>query len=135
LNQNAIGMKYYNNFTLEPVVYDGKMSEREKEIARSDKTHYWGMLSGAAGTLLYVGRWQDKMPIKILAYYDDDSSALDPPENVPGQMMFGWRFENLLNVKGATYSFNLLNYIIPNFDGNIQRVVALIEKPFEVQVR
>lgn len=135
LNQNAIGMRYYNNFTLEPVVYDGKMSEREKEIARSDKTHYWGMLSGAPGTLLYVGRWQDKMPIKILAYYDDDSSALDPPENIPGQMMFGWRFENLLNVKGATYSFNLLNYIIPNFDGNIQRVVALIEKPFEVQVR
>lgn len=135
LNQNAVGMKYYNNFEIEGVVYDGKMSEREVEIARSEKTHYWGMLSGAPGTLLYVGRWQDKMPIKILAYYRDDPSALDPPENVPGQMMFGWRFENLLNVKGATYSFNLLNYIIPNFDGNIQRVVSLIEKSFEVKVR
>jgi len=29
----------------------------------------------------------------------------------------------------VTYSFNLINYVVPNFDGDIENVAGLAEKP------
>lgn len=135
MNHTAIGIKYYNNFSREGVVFDGKMTPQEEAIAKSPVTHTWTLVAGAPGAFLYVGKWAPGTPMKVLAYYRDDPSMQDPPENEPGVMMFGYRFENILKVRNETYAFNLLNYIVPNFDGNINSIVGLAEHPIQFTVR
>ena len=81
-----------------------------------------------------VGTWGPGAPMKTLAYYRDDSTA-DPPENEPGLMMYGFRFENLLDAKGESYPFNLINFVVPNYDGNFDSIAGLAERPLEFSVR
>ncbi|HUT54542.1 MAG TPA: hypothetical protein VM658_14220 [bacterium] len=135
LNRNAIGLKFYSNLNPEPVVYDGKMGPAEQKLAANRNTLRWALGTGPQGTFMFEGEWDQKSPIKALLYYEDDLSRAEPPEDDPGIMGIAYRLEDLLKMGGDEYPFNIVNYIVPNFDGDIQKALRVFDHPLEVKVK
>ncbi len=136
LNQNALGLKITTNLNAKPVTYDGKMTNEEKELARSNETLLWALGTGPQGTFLFKGVWdQGKNPIKALIYYEDDKSRLEPPEEDPGVMGIAYRLEDLLSMGGEAYPFNVVNYIVPNYDGAVKSALQVFDHPLEIKVK
>jgi len=135
LTLDAKGFKFYSNLNKKPVVMDGKMSPEEVELSNNREVLLWGLFTGPAGTFTFKGEWnQQDSPIKALLYYEDDLSKLEPPEEVPGIMGFAYQLEDLLKMGGKAYPFNVVNYVIPNFDGDIERALRPYDRPLEVRV-
>ena len=65
----------------------------------------------------------------------DDKNYSHAPENKPGLHMVGFRIENLLALKGASYRLNIVNYIVPHFDGDVQTAAAAMKTPITVTVK
>jgi hypothetical protein len=135
MNKNALGFKFYSNLNADPVLMDGKMDAAEQKLASNRDTLRWGIFAGPAGTFVFKGIWDmDNSPIKAVLYYEDDLAKPEPPENEPGITAFAYRLENLLKMGDKAYPFNIVNYVVPNFDGDIQKVLNVYDKPVEVKV-
>jgi hypothetical protein len=135
LNRNAHGMKLYSNLTPQPVTYDGTMSPEEQALAKSKETLLWALGTGPQGTFMFQGVWdRGRSPIKALIYYEDDLSKADPPEDDPGVMGIAYRLEDLLKMGGENYPFNIVNYIVPHFDGDIAKALRVFDAPLQVHV-
>lgn len=134
LNRNAVGMKFYTNLNPGGVVLDGKMSPEEQKLAADPRNLLWALGTGPQGTFVFEGEWNQKSPIKARLYYEDDLSKSEPPEDDPGVMGIAYRLEDLLKMGGEEYPFNIVNYIVPNFDGNIQKALRVFDHPLEVKV-
>lgn len=134
LNKNAIGMKFYSNLCPGGVTFDGKMSPEETRLAQGKGTLLWSMCSGPQGTFIFRGAWDMSSPIKALLYYEDDRTRLEPPENEPGVMGFAYMIEDLLKMGGEEYPFNIENYVVPNYDGDIERALRVFDHPLEFKI-
>ncbi len=134
LNRNAKGMKFYSNLDLHGVTMDGKMSRRERALAENRETLLWAMGTGEQGTFIFRGVWDKSAPFKALLYYEDDLARLDPPENDPGVMGFAYRLEDVLEMGGEKYAFNIENYVAPDCDGEPARALRVFNAPLEVKV-
>ncbi len=136
LTLNAKGLKFYTSINPDkPVIMDGKMSPEEEELAKSRDTLQWALGTGETGTFLFKGVWDESSPISALLYYEDDLERLEPPEEVPGVMGFAYRLEDLLKMGGEEYPFNIVNYVVPNFNGDIDDALAVFDHPLEVKVK
>jgi hypothetical protein len=136
LNHNATGMKFYTNLNPNPVAIDGKMSPEEQTLAKDRNTLLWALGTGPQGTFIFEGVWDKKnSPIKAILFYEDDFSHLDPPENDPGVIAIAYKLEDLLKMGGEGYPFNIVNYIVPNFDGNLERARREFDAPLEATVK
>jgi hypothetical protein len=134
LNRRALGMKFYSNLNPEAVVFDGKMSPEETSLAANPNTLQWALGTGAVGTFLFFGVWSDNSPLKARLYYEDNLSRLEPPEDEPGVMGFAYRLENLLGLGGKKYPFNIINYVVPDFGGDIERALRVLKDPLGKEV-
>ena len=134
LNRNALGMKFYSNLNPRPVTYDGKMDPEEVELANNPHTLYWALCTGPAGTFIFKGVWEESSPLQARLYYEDDLSRLEPPEEDPGVMGFAYQLENLLKMGTGRYPFNIVNYIVPNFDGDVPRALRVFDHPLQVAI-
>ena len=136
LNRNGIGMTFTTNLNQEqPVTFDGKMDQAEKDLAKNDNTLYWGIGSGDQGTFMFKGIWDAKYKVKALLYYEDDLTREEPPEEDPGIMGFAYRLEDLLSVGTDDYPFNIINYVVPHYDGNVEKALRVYDKPLEASVK
>ena len=134
MTKNALGMKFYSNLNKTPVVFDGKMTPEEEALGTSKETLKWWMITGKQGTFLFYGVWEENFPIHAYPYYEDNIDKLEPPENDPGVLGHAYRLENLLAMGGDAYAFNIVNYIVPNFDGDIDKARTVFEYPIKVSV-
>lgn len=135
LNRNALGLRFYSNLCPQGVVMDGSMSPEEKELAKNRETLHWAMGTGPTGTFLFFGVWDKTAPIKALLYYEDDLKKLEPPEEDPGVMGFAYRMEDVLEMGGDQYPFNIVNYVVPDFNGDVDRALRVFQHPLEVKVK
>ncbi|HUT54307.1 MAG TPA: hypothetical protein VM658_13040 [bacterium] len=127
---------YYADVAPSGVKVDGVMSEQEKALANSAAEHSWGLVTGPAGTLFYQARWQKAgTPTRILPFYDDEKDRQDPPENEPGLAMFGFRLENPLALKNGAYDLNIVNYILPSFQGDAPATAKELAAPLEITIK
>jgi hypothetical protein len=124
LNRNAIGLKFYSNLNPAPVVMDGKMSPGEQSLAADRDTLHWALGTGPQGTFMFEGEWDKDSPIKALLYYEDDEDA----------MSIAYLLEDLLKMGGKEYPFNIVNYVVPDYDGDIQKALRVFDHPLEVKV-
>lgn len=134
LNRNALGMKFYSNLNREGVTLDGKMSSEELSLANSSDAFSWALCTGPPGTFIFRAVWEYQGPAKTLLYYEDDRSRLEPPEQDPGVMGFGYRVEDILKVGGKKYPFNIENYVVPGYNGDIDRILRVFDHPLEVKL-
>ena len=91
-------MKFYNSNNLEGFYIDGKMSEAEKKF--NPQNDEWRLVTGPQGTMINATFWDRRFREQgeITAYYSDDVTVTDPPEDIPGNFgAFGTRarFEKL----------------------------------------
>jgi len=134
LNRNALGLKFYSNLCPQGVNLDGKMSPAERNLAASQETLLWALGTGPQGTFMFKGIWNQKAPIKARLYYEDDLSRLEPPEEDPGVMGIAYQLEDLLKMGGDEYPFNIVNYTVPNFDGNFKKALRVFDDPLETSI-
>lgn len=134
LNRTALGMKFFSNLEPGGVVLDGTMSEAEKKLAKNRNTLHWAIGTGGPGTFMFSGVWDESAPFRAVLYYEDDLSRLEPPESEPGVMGFAYRLEDLIKMGGEEYGFNIVNYVVPDFDGDIERAIRVYDHPLEVTV-
>jgi hypothetical protein len=134
LNRNAIGWRFYSNLNPEGVTMDGRMSPEEEKLSKKRDTLRWALLTGEQGSFIFTGQWDMSTPIKALLYYEDDLSRQEPPEDEPGVMGFAYKLEDLQDIGGEAYPFNIVNYVVPNYDGDIDRALRVLQHPLEVQV-
>ncbi len=134
LNKTAKGLKLYTSVNREGVTMDGKMSPAETTMASSQDTLRWALGTGKQGSFVFFGTWDSGSPLKALLYYEDDLTRLEPPEDDPGVMGFAYKLVNLHEMGGEEYPFNITNYVLPNYDGDIDRVLRVLDHPLEVSV-
>ena len=134
LNRRALGMKFYSNLNREPVTLDGEMSLEETSLAANPNNLEWALGTGESGTFLFFGVWNGTAPIKARLYYEDNLSRREPPEDEPGVMSVAYRLENLLKLGGEKYPFNIINYIVPDFGGDIERALRVLKDPLVKEV-
>ena len=134
LNRQALGLKFYSNLNREAVTLDGTMSPEEISLAADPNTLQWALGTGAVGTFLFFGVWSSSAPLKARLYYEDNLSRREPPESEPGVMGFAYRLENLLKMGGKAYPFNIVNYVVPDFGGDIERALRVLKDPLVVEV-
>jgi len=134
LNRAALDMKFYSNLNPRPVTYDGKMDPAEVELANNPNTLYWALGTGPPGTFMFKGVWDESSPLRVRLYYEDDLSRLEPPEEDPGVMGFAYQLENLLNIGTGRYPFSIVNYIVPDFNGDVPRALRVFDHPLQITV-
>jgi hypothetical protein len=134
MNKNALGMKFSSNLNKMSFVYDGKMTPEEQALAKKSETLKWWLLTGEQGTFLFYGVWEKDFPIHAYPYYEDNIEKEEPPENDPGVLGHAYRLENLLAMGSESYEFNVVNYVVPNFDGDIAKAREVFEYPVKITV-
>ena len=135
LNHNALGMKFFSNLDPAGVLFDGKMDADERKLAANPNNLYWALVTGAPGTFLFRGVWDHRAPFRARLYYEDDQTRSEPPEEEKGVMGFAYRLDDLLKMGGQKYSFNIENYVTPNFDGNVDRALRVFNHPLTIEVK
>lgn len=134
LNRRALGMKFHTNIAPPGVTLNGSMSEQEKALASSQEILKWGLVSGEQGTFMFHGVWDQNAPFRPLLYYEDNLSRREPPEEDPGVMGFAYKLVDLLKMGEEKYSFNIENYVVPDFDGNRKRALRVFNHPLQVEI-
>jgi len=96
----------------------------------------WYALAGPQGNLVVHASMPEQWRhiVKLKLYYVDDVNVPDPPEDDPGVMGFAYLLEDLLKMGGAEYPFNIENYVVPDFDGDLQRALRVFDYPLEIEV-
>ncbi len=124
--------RFYSDQGEGPVMVDGRMSPAEREMLRAGTGHEWGLVSGRAGALAYLARWeQPDSPVGTKLYYMDDKEALDPPEDEPGLAMFAFEIVNPLELAKKAYDLNIIVYVLPGFEGGAEEEIESLRAPLE----
>ncbi len=127
---------FYCDIMPEGARVDGVMSEKERELAANRSDHRWGMVTGPAGAWMYHGAWQDPgAPVELALFYEDDANKPRPPENEPGASMFGFRLMNALKMADRAYELSIVNYVIPEFNGDAEATARALTSPMEIKVK
>ncbi len=108
-----LGDKLYCKGCSKPLIFDGRMSEYEKNI--SVEPLIWSALIGPTGNIVYLARWSPDIPVTKGLYFMDDSSASDSGENQPGVYEFGYLIGRVLSLKPKKYEFSLSIFAIPGW--------------------
>jgi len=107
------GAKYYDPINTKGVVLDGKMSADEKKLNYTAE-HDWYGLAGPQGNLVVhakmPGKWKNIVKLKL--YYVDDLTAMDPPEEDPGQRCPGFMIDSMVDISAGKYHYYLY-YMVP----------------------
>jgi len=130
------GMTFYTSGAPEGVAVDGRMSDREKELVRSD--YEWTVLAGPQGAMM-SRLWLDESFRNVMGkklHYMDDGSALNPPEADPGQFpTIGYLPTNLLELKKGTYHYNVHVYFPPHYSpGDEVHFLCILDHPLQVRI-
>lgn len=137
-NPNARGIHYYDaqNSYHPDIVFDGKMSEAEKNMDYGSD-HDWMVLTGPHGTcvfrIVFPPEWDF---INKGLYYKDDPGYNDPPEDDPGAMAAGFDMENFIDLKKGSFSYYFHYYFPRDFEvGDESRALNIMDRPLEVKAR
>jgi hypothetical protein len=107
------GTKYYDSVNTKGVVLDGKMDEDEKKLDYTAE-HNWYALAGPHGNMVVHTTMPEQWRklVKLGLYYVDDVTALDPPEEDPGQRCPGFTFA-LSEIPAGKYQYSIF-YMFPD---------------------
>lgn len=130
------GMTFYTSGVPEGVAVDGRMSEREKELDRSD--YEWTVLAGPQGAMM-SRLWLSPSFAEVMGkklHYVDDASALNKPEADPGQFpTIGYLPTNLLELKKGDYFYNVHVYFPPQYSpGDEKKFLCILDHPLQVSI-
>ena len=133
---NCAGMTFYTSDAPNGVVVDGRMSDREKELDRSE--YEWTVLAGPQGAMMSRLDLSPSFGVVMgkKLHYLDDGSALNPPESEPGLLPYiGYIPTNLLDLKKGTYYYNVHIYFPPNYrPGDEKKFLHILDHPLKVTV-
>jgi len=132
---NAKGMVFYNSRNPNPMVIDGKMDASEKAL---DLLPYeWAVVTGPQGTWMSRLVLGAGVNLNKNLYYVDDESAIDAPEEHPGQIgSVGYRMDNLHKAHRGENRFASIIYIPPNFKRGMEsQYLDIIDHPLRVEVK
>lgn len=118
------------------VVLDGVMSEAEKNLDRETEISWIGGFGpqGALVVRLYVFPVPNN--IKLVTYYLDDKTALDPPEDFPGVSGVGYDIQGVKitaeqpSIHSITYYY-FLSELKPE---QVSRILDILDHPLKVRV-
>jgi len=137
-SKSAYGLHYYDkcNPWNKDIVFDGKMSDAEKNMNVKDDRN-WFALTGPQGSLLTrVFLPKEWGFVKKGAYYLDDAARPDPPEAFPGVSAAGFSFSNLTDVRRGWARYSTHHYFPRQFKmGAETRILNIMDHPLEVKVR
>ena len=122
----------------DPVLMDGKMTERERQMNRFYPL--WWVATGDFGCMMFYIVLNDDLRetgVEATLDYTDDMSIPYPPENVPGA--YGqalYRMSNVLDMPKGTHNFNVIFYFQPECRHGMEKD-ALVDwdDPVDVEVR
>lgn len=129
--------KFYNLRNHQGVVFDGKMSDNERNL---DYGQYdWQVV---AGREQYPGSWLNRIKINPASaefpylYYVDDITLSDPPENFKGQIgNVGYLLKNFNKLKAGHYEIISHMYVLPNYKwGDEKPYLDILDKPLKTKI-
>jgi len=129
------GMTYRNEKNPRPVLIDGVMSPEEQAL---NKTPYrWMVVTvppPGKGAWLNRLTYDKRFGVSPELFYMDRRSALDPPENDPGQCgNVGYALNGMVNLKKGELRLNSIMYSIPEFsDDKIPTYLNILDRPLAV---
>jgi hypothetical protein len=139
-NQNVYGSYTFNaaNSFNKDVVFDGKMSEAEKNL--NTETYIdWIAGFGPQGALIHrlftlpKSRAQNQV-----TYYFEDETASDPPEESPGVIAVGYEMKEIDSVLGSgesSVAYQYYYYLSELKPEEVYRILDILDHPVESKVR
>jgi len=107
-NKNFLPSYYFDGVNKEPVVLDGRMDERERNLDMSSD-HNWYAVGGEKGNLvvrmIIPVQWKDYAT--MTAFYVDDESQSDPPESEIGRHQPGFKLSGMFEAPSGKYNYYL----------------------------
>ena len=122
------------------VTIDGRTDDAERAL--DARPYDWSSVAGRGEN--DRGGWLNRLvydptiaPIRPVLYYVDDETALDPPEDYPGQCGdIGYYLEGMVDVKKGMFELVSVLYQIPDDDPRtIRRALKVLDAPLAVAVR
>ena len=127
------GTKYYDAVNTKGVVLDGKMDEDEKKLDYNTQ-HDWYALAGPHGNFVVHTTMQEELRkiFKPKLYYMDDLTALDPPEDDPGQRCPGFLLDATGDIPAGKYNYNLY-YMVPDKapPASVPAMLDIVDNPLK----
>lgn len=134
--------RYRNSLYPEGVIQDGKMSEREKELAADQRPFTWSSTGTVGPDGKDHGAWINLMLVesdnpdwKPRVFYIDDENHLDPPDDEPGSFgNAGYQISGITNLSAGTYHVETVMYSVPVFEpAMVELYLRILDHPLEQQ--
>ena len=115
LNENAIGMKFYNSNNLGGLLVDGKPDESEKNM--NTELDQWRCITGPQGTMITRSDWDQyyASQAEIHVYFEDKIHEKDLPEDVPGKIGYFHNESRIESLEPRRYNVQMDWYFPYNF--------------------
>ncbi|MDP8254594.1 MAG: hypothetical protein P9M14_02485 [Candidatus Alcyoniella australis] len=129
--------RVYSNRQTPELVVDGAMTDAELRI--EPRVPWWICLHQERNGFLLVTRLSEpmlNMPYNVRFHYLDDDSAIDPPEDAPGQRGgFGFDIENVQGFTKGRYEFGAVFYFTDDYRRGWEQLVLVDDQsPLELRV-
>lgn len=137
---NVPNRRFYNQHNPAGVLIDGRMQENEIHFDRRPSD--WQVVAGT--TVQHREGWfsrqiflQEHDGVTLPAFYRDDVSVPDPPEQFPGCFgCLGFEIQGVERLDAGTYSLKVQMYPMPAYrPGDEHRYLNLVDQPLRKIVR
>ncbi len=119
------------------VVFDGKMSEAEKNLD-TDTNVDWIAGFGPQGALVSrLFMLPTKIYAKQVMYYYEDETAEDPPEENPGVVGIGYEMKDMnmdLQTEGGAVSYQYYYYLSELKPDEVHRILNILDHPVKTKI-
>ncbi len=138
-NENQRGKVFINENNPDGVVFDGVMSEAEKNLDLSPYkwSVVYGTEEGRRGAWINRLEFDSELEAVPSLYYMDDITALQPPENTPGQFgALGYDVGKMETITKGVWRLTSIMYNCPEYArGDEIEYLNILDHPVEISVK